>query len=212
MPTHQSISLRSVWQFFVTTAAFLPLVACQSTNFTEQGALLGGLTGAGVGAAIGDSQGNTAAGAAVGTAFGALTGATIGNGLDTVEANNQALIERNLSARQTSHTAMNDAITMTRAGLSDQVIIQQINSQGIVGGLSTADLIGLKNEGVSDSVIRTMQAASTTPGSLPNPSPRRVYLEEYYAYPCLPPYRPRWHHWHAPHRRPRVSWGVSLGH
>ncbi len=171
---------------------------------------MGGLTGAGVGAAIGDAQGNTAAGAALGTAFGALTGATIGNGLDTVEANNQALIEQSLSVRQTSRTAMNDAITMTRAGLSDQVIIQQLSSQGLVGSLSTADLIALKNEGVSDSVIRTMQASSTVPAS--RPAPRPVYLEEYYAYPCLPPYRARWHRWHVPHRRPRVSWGVSFGH
>ena len=52
-------------------AAVLSASGCQSTNHTEQGAVVGGLLGAGTGAVVGHALGNTGAGAAIGAGVGA---------------------------------------------------------------------------------------------------------------------------------------------
>ncbi len=52
--------------------------------------------------------------------------------------------------------AIDDVIKLSRAGVSDDVIIQQLTENGQRFDLSTNDLIQLKNAGVSDRVVQVM--------------------------------------------------------
>jgi len=54
-----------------------------------------------------------------------------------------------------------DVKKMTKAGLSDNVIVDQIHSTHSVFYLSTADIIDLKNAGVSQKVIDAMIQSGT---------------------------------------------------
>lgn len=60
-----------------------------------------------------------------------------------------------------STMTMNDVLKLSRAGFSDDIIIQQIRRQGRPFNLSTDQLISLKYAGISDRVIQTMLTPST---------------------------------------------------
>jgi hypothetical protein len=63
---------------------------------------------------------------------------------------------------------MNDVIQMAQNHISDEVIIDQFRSRGVVFHLSAQDTIWLKQNGVSDRVVEAMLATA-------NGYPRRVY-------------------------------------
>jgi len=68
-------------------------------------------------------------------------------------------------------TLNNDAIVkMTKAGLSDDIVVATIKAQP--GSYSTApdDLIALKQAGVSDKVIAAMMAGASAPSAAPQPA------------------------------------------
>jgi hypothetical protein len=117
---------------------------------TEKGAGIGGLIGAGTGALIGKHSGNAGAGALIGAGAGALAGGVIGNSVDKSEARAEA-------ARRQAMT-LGDVVGMTQNHISDDVIISQIRSTGTVFRLTANDTIMLKQQGVSDAVVREMQA------------------------------------------------------
>ena len=49
-----------------------------------------------------------------------VTGAVVGNELDTIREENQAMIDQRMAQRTAGATTMQDVINMTRAGLSDR--------------------------------------------------------------------------------------------
>ena len=51
---------------------------------------------------------------------------------------------------------MSDVIKLTRAGVKEDVIIQQLRAEGKTFRLTSNDLIRLKNAGVSDRVVQAM--------------------------------------------------------
>ena len=215
------VRMSSRFESLVMGVLVLCLVAsagCRSPYHADRGALLGGLTGAGVGAAIGDTKGNAAGGAVVGSAVGALTGAAVGSGLDEMEARHAAMIDERMSQHQALTTAtFDDAISMTRAGLGDEVIIQHFRTNGVGRAPNASELIMLKNEGVTDPVIRTIQETAAARPVVATPvQPTHVYVQERYCPAPCPPYRPFWAshaHWHHRyHHRPRVRWGFSFSH
>ena len=57
---------------------------------------------------------------------------------------------------------MEDVKALSKAGLSDEVIISHIRNSGAVYHLRTAEIIDLKNSGLSDKVIDFM---INTPGA-----------------------------------------------
>ena len=158
-------------------AAILILAAGCETPYgepdrTASGALAGGAIGAGTGAIIGNYSGHhTAGGAAIGGAIGALTGAIIGNAMDQQQ--------REMLARQNPRTlqrveqgqplGLADIKALARAGVSDEVIISQIRNSHVVYRLTTAEIIDLKDAGVSEKVIDFM---INTPSLYPPPPPR----------------------------------------
>ncbi len=175
---------------------------------------MGGVTGAGLGAALGQAHGNTAAGAAIGTAVGALTGASVGNRMDQMAADNQAL--RAEQQRQiASATTIQDTVSMTQAGLSDEVIVNHVRARGMTHAPTISDLVAMKNAGVSDRVIQATQEMGALP--VPTPAAVPVIVEERYVSPPVPVWGPPMHYprWHRPPRyaypaRPGVSWGISF--
>lgn len=186
----------------------------------DQGLVVGGLMGALTGGAIGKNNGETAAGAAIGTAIGALTGAAIGDSIDTDIAWSNAAAQRRYAAQAARAVTVHDVISMTHAGLSDDVIITHVRANGIVRRPQPTDLITMSKSGVSDAVMRAVQTArpATSP-QLPPPTyrPRVIVQEHHYITPRYPApmwyHRPHVHHRvHPYHHRPSVHWGFSFGH
>ena len=201
-------------------AALVCLVSslgCQSPYRSDQGAVLGGLGGAGLGALVGSTSGHTGAGAAIGAAAGALSGAAVGGALDDIEARNQAQIAAHLGRpAPTGTVTIDDVITMTRAGVPEDVIATHVRNHGVAAPLRASDLIMLQQQGVSARVVQAMQAPppQAAQGMVVEPPyvvapPPPYWGPPYpypYAYPYPYPYYPR--PWRG---GPGVHWGVSVG-
>ncbi len=185
---------------------------CRSPYHSDKFGLFGGLAGAGLGAAIGEASGKSAEGALVGAAIGSLTGAVLGDQLDEVEARNQAMIERQLGRQMAGAVTIDDAIAMSKAGLGDEVIRTHIAAYGVARSLHAQDLIMLKQQGVSDAVIQSLQSPPSRATRSQDPPPRRappVIVEEHY-YGSPFPFSWRGYGRHHHRRRPGVSWGFSF--
>ncbi len=135
-----------------TAILIVCLTGCGSKAGT--GALVGGGIGAIGGAAITGSAG----GALIGAGVGAATGAIVGAALD---ASDRQALDRE-SPRTTRKIdrgeplSTTDVKKMSKAGLSDDVIISQIDATNSVFHMSSADIIDLKKAGVSQRVINHM--------------------------------------------------------
>ncbi|MCE9529059.1 MAG: hypothetical protein K8R36_23675 [Planctomycetales bacterium] len=194
---------------------------CQSTNYGDKGALLGGLFGAGTGAAIGSNSGHPVEGALIGTAIGAITGGAVGDKVQADVDRNRAEVEARMGRQMAAAVSPEDVVAMTQAGLSDDVIATHIRAHGVARQPQVNDLITLRNQGVSDNVLKAMQTSTGPQAAIVNaPGPPPVIVQErvyapppYYGPYWGPPapwfgyrYGPRGHH----HRRPGYSVGVSF--
>ena len=134
-------------------------------NDTAAGAVVGGGLGAVTGALVGGKD-HRGGGALIGAGVGALTGGLIGNSVD--KADQRAAVTGTAVAAQANAQVAAQAVTnfdlveMTRAGVSEDVIISTIRSRGGRFDLSPNGLIALKQSGVSDRVV--MAAQSSAPG------------------------------------------------
>jgi hypothetical protein len=162
-------------------------------QYRDRGMVVGGLIGALTGGAIGKKNGHTAAGAAIGTAVGALGGAAVGDSVDSDIAWSNAVREQQYADQMATAVTVQDAITLSHANLSDDVIVTHISANGVAYRPRPEDLITMSRSGVSDAVIRAMQMA---PLAASQPAAPPAYREQY----CDPPsYRaPAWYqrpHW-----------------
>ncbi len=148
---------------YILTAAGLAVVltGCQnpdgSENNTGSGALIGGAFGALTGAAIGGRH-HGGQDALIGAAVGALAGGLIGNSADRerdARLRSQApqTYERAVSGTPLS---LADVKALAKAGISEDVIVSQIRNSRTVFHLSAADIIDLRDAGVSDKVVNYM--------------------------------------------------------
>ena len=120
------------------------------------------------------ASGNAGAGAAIGGALGALTGGIIGRSIDqsqreSLQEQSPATLQR---VEQGQPLGLADIKALAKAGVSDEVIVSQIRNSRVVYRLTTAEIIDLKDAGVSEKVIDFM---INTPSLYPPPSPRRYY-------------------------------------
>jgi len=194
----------------------LASAGCQSPFYADRGAGIGALGGAGVGALVGNAVGNTAGGALIGAGVGALGGAVVGSAIDQVQAQNRAEIAAQLGRQvQPGAATAEEVIAMSRSGVDPRLIQNYVRTSGMARPLSAQDVIFLHQNGVAADVIAIMQNPPT-PASSPAmvaPVPMvaagpPVIVEEHY-YP--PSYcGPHWGYRHYHHRRPGVSWGVSV--
>jgi hypothetical protein len=136
---------------------------------TQRGAGLGGLTGAVVGGAIGHQNDETIEGVLIGGAVGALAGGMLGRQRDMQDAYdwhyyyNQQALAAQYAARAVS---VADIVTMSRNGLSDAVIVQHIQQNGLQRQLTVQDIVGLHQAGVSENVIQAAQQARGLPAGV----------------------------------------------
>jgi surface antigen len=141
-----------MFRFLSIALPLICLTSCESKAGT--GALVGGGLGAIGGAAIGGSAG----GALIGAGVGAVAGAAIGAALD--DSDRKALdrespkTTRKIDRGEPLSTS--DVKKMSKAGLSDDVINNQIDATHSIFHLSSADIIDLKKAGVSQKVINHM--------------------------------------------------------
>lgn len=132
----------------------LPIVltSCESKAGT------GALAGAGVGALSGGLITHSATGAIVGGAIGAAAGGLIGYALD--EQDREIMQQKSPQTLQKidnkEQLSVDDIKAMAKNGLSDNVIIGQIQSTHSVFHLTTNEIIDLKDSGVSQKVIDYM--------------------------------------------------------
>jgi hypothetical protein len=183
---------------------------CRSPYFVDRGAGLGAITGALAGAAIGEHNGDALTGALVGSAVGGIAGAAVGNAVDENIARNQALVEERLGRQMAGAVTVDDVIQMSRAGLSENVIITHIQTHGVAQKLQVPDLIHLRNNQVSDVIITSYQNPPVPQAAVPVAAPAPVIVEQHYI--SRPPPPPLFFHMHHhPHRgRSHVGWGVTF--
>lgn len=204
---------------FIGAVLLLTAVAgagCASPYHADRGALFGGVMGAGLGAVAGAAVGDPLAGAAIGGVAGTMTGAVVGGAIDDVEARNRAEIAAHLGRpAPVGAITMPDVISMSQAGVSEDVIATHVRNHGLARPLTTNDIIYLQQNGVTPKVVQAMQAspgpvmasapAYPAPGYVVQAAPPPVVVVDPYLPPPPPPW---WHHHH--HRRPGMSWGVSV--
>ena len=203
---------RSSAAIALAALSFLVLTpACTSPYRSDQGALVGGLTGAGVGALVGNAVGNTGAGAAIGAGVGALSGAAVGGSLDEIEARNRAEIEARLGRpAPQGAVSMDDVVAMTRAGVSEDVIVTHVQNHGMAAPLRATDLIVLQQQRVSPRVVQIMQAppaAAAYPAAYGAPP---MMVPDPYLMPPPYYYGPPYPYYYRPYPRRGVGWGVSI--
>ncbi len=151
------------------TAALL-LTGCETPYGTPDRTGTGALAGTGIGAAsgaiIGGASGHAGEGALIGGALGAITGGLIGHSMDMQEQARLRAQAPQTYARveQGQPLSVADVKALAQARLSDDVIISQIRNSHTVYHLSAADIIDLKNAGVSEKVIDYMINTLTSTG------------------------------------------------
>lgn len=200
-------------------------------NDTVSGTFLGGAMGAITGALIGGKH-HAGQDALIGAGVGAVTGNLLGqakdrNDVQRAAAGQAAVNSMNAQAAQASAQAAAmavsdaDLVQMTRAGLSEDIIISTMRSRGARVDLSPQSLIALRQQGVSDRVVMAAQQMSAGTGYVPGgppigpgptvvsevpPPPAVIVAPAYRPYPYW--YYPRPYHYgyyHHPHTVVRVG-------
>ena len=159
-------------KFGTLTGLVCLLAGCVSPNGqpdnTGTGALVGGATGATIGA-LADRR-NPGVGALIGGASGAIIGGWVGHSADEENAARRRYYSYYTPPvyyappAQAQLLTVADVKSLTRAGVSEENIISQINSTRTVYHLDANAIIDLKNAGVSEKVIAYMM----------NPKPKKA--------------------------------------
>jgi len=165
---------------FAVAASAVVLTGCVDPNGqqnnTGTGALIGGALGAITGAAIGGPR-HGGEGALIGAAAGLVAGGAIGNSMDQqqqAELRAQAP-QSYVRVVQGQPLSTADVKALAKAGVSDDVIIAQIQGSHTAFHLSAADIIDLHNSGVSDRVVNFMQNTQTSADAM---QPTTMVLQE----------------------------------
>ena len=173
--------------FLVAVIMGMSVTGCATPQGRPDNTASGALGGAAVGAIIGSAARDPGAGAAVGAAVGALAGGAIGHGIDQAQEA-QEVQEAQLRA-QSRHqvqisqpVTIDDIVSMTKAMISDDLIISQIRNSRTIYHLKTADIIALKRSGVSERVINFMinspsEISSADPTTIANTPPPPPLVE-----------------------------------
>jgi len=178
-------------------------------NDTASGTFMGGALGAVTGAIVGGKK-DRGEGALIGAGVGALTGNLLGRSKDRADEH-RAAVGASVTAHANQQAAAMaitnyDLVSMTRAGVSDDVIISTLRSRGARLDLSPNALISLKQSGVNDRVLLAAQEMNSGPAVVygaPRPAvvvhevPRTVIVRP-------SPWRHYHYHRHRPHYRTRI--------
>lgn len=209
------VVLRAVWlaALAVATAATVADADAQPYYFqpppsyyhndTAAGTFVGGALGAITGAVVG-GRSHRGEGALIGAGVGALTGNVLGRAQDRADERQAATGAAMVAGANQQATAMAvtnyDLISMTKAGVSDDVIVSTMQSRGTRLDLSPQGLIALKQSGVSDRVLLSAQNLGSGPAFVAGPPPAVLVAParpRYYFYGPRPYYRAHYYyHFH----------------
>jgi len=174
-------------------------------NDTAAGTVAGGALGAVTGAIVGGRD-NRGEGALIGLGVGAVTGNLLGRSQD--RADEQRAAYGAAAVGQWNQQAAAQAVTnydlqeMTRAGVTEEVIISTMRSRGSRVDLSPNSLISLKQAGVSDRVVLAAQGMNGG-AQIVGPTPvvtQMVPATRVIVAPApWPYYAPHYHYHHRPH-------------
>jgi len=188
-----------IYPALLTVCATVLLTSgCATTNRAQSGAIVGSGLGAMTGAIVGAGSGHAEGGALIGAAAGALAGGLVGNAEDARQERDAAIAQAAYAQQMQQAVTNVDMIQLSQSGISDDVIISSMNSQGGNFDLSPQGIIGLKNSGVSDRVILSMQRFD----HLAPPPVTRVIHEPRTRVIIAEP-APSLHFGYGPHRRRR---------
>ncbi len=121
---------------------------------TGTGALVGAGAGGGIGTLLGAATGHPLVGAAVGAGTGALVGGAVGNNMDAQKQQAQA---QAAAIAAGPPMGLAEVIDMTRKGIDEGIIINQIRNTRSTFMLSNGDIDLLQQNRVSPNVIMEMQ-------------------------------------------------------
>lgn len=149
---------------------FVPTQTLLAQSRTQNGATVGGLAGAVIGGIVGKQNDETPEGILIGGAVGAITGGLIGRAQDNELQRQRHFQQQQYYAQQRqvyvqqqaiafTGVSMTDVINMSRSGVSDSVIMSQLQAQGVQRRLEVSDIIALHQQGVSDTLITAFQSA-----------------------------------------------------
>jgi hypothetical protein len=149
-------------------------------NDTASDTIVGGALGAVTGAIVGGKHKGTDA--LIGAGIGAVTGNLLGQSKDRADERNAAAgaaAAANMNAQAAAQNAQAaaqavtnyDLVTMTKSGISDDLIISTIQTRGARLDLSPQALIALKQQGVSDRVVLAAQNMGQRPAYAPGAAP-----------------------------------------
>lgn len=160
--------------YAVALAATVGLTGCVSPDGTQNttaastatGALVGSAVGALAGATLGNYH-NAGDNALIGAAAGAAFGGLVGFAADQQQkAYLQAQAPQTYTrVEQRAPLGVADVEHLAKAGCSDQFIIEQIYQSRTVYHLNAAEIIGLRDAGVSNPVINYMINTPSTVGA-----------------------------------------------
>ena len=117
---------------------------------------------------------NGGAGALIGGAIGAITGGLIGNSMDQKGSGKICATQAPqtyVRVEQNQPLAVADVKALAQAKVGDDLIISQIRTSHTVYHLSAADIIDLRNSGVSENVLDFMINTPSTIGGTTEVSP-----------------------------------------
>lgn len=166
--------MKTYGNLLIAAVIGISLSACVTPQGQPDNTASGALAGGAVGAIIGSTARHPGAGAAVGAAVGALAGGAVGHGIDQAQQAQDAQFREQAYQQQALDTqplTIDDIVSMSRARISDDLIISQIRNSRTIYHLRTADIVDLKRTGVSERVIDFM---INTPASVRSAETTRI--------------------------------------
>jgi len=172
----------------------------------QKGAVVGGIAGSIIGGVAGHQSDRTPAGIAIGGITGAIAGGLLGKSQDQQQMQQyqyQQAQQQQYQYEVSRAVSLSDAVTMSRSGMSPNLIVSQIRASGVQQEIGVSEVISLHENGVPEIVIQEMQrarvAGSPTPVVVRQPTtvfvePRPTVIVESY-----PAFHHGYYH-HVPHR------------
>ena len=188
---------KMVYNCLVAGCAGLMTAGCGTPGSHQEAAsTAGAAVGAGVGLVAGAAMHRPVEGMAAGALIGGGSGAIAGQSADRKEvADTTAQRAQAEQARIAANPPVGkaDVITMTKANVSEDVIVAKVNSASYVTPLTTQDIVDMKNAGVSDKVTNAMLARLQNQSNreevfTPPPARSETHVEYYYDAPWPYPY------------------------
>lgn len=184
---------------------------------SEKSAVLGGIAGAIIGGVAGHQNHETAGGVAIGGIVGAIAGGVLGRSQDVemMRANEYRQYQQQQYTQQIDQSvSLNDAVQMIRNGLSPNLVINQIRTNGVRQKIGVQEIIMLHKNGVPENVIQEMQNARIagtatrnyrTPAQVPTYSPVVIDRRPQIIFETTPIIGGHWDY-HTPYRAPHYSY------